>query len=63
MRDVDQRYMMVSSSTTENVLCEILTKEAIRPELALEDVNFRFHVFELEAMLPARTVDRVLHFA
>lgn len=38
-------------------LCEMLSREAIRPELAPTDGDFRFNISELEAMLPPGTVD------
>ncbi|GKV04075.1 hypothetical protein SLEP1_g16286 [Rubroshorea leprosula] len=41
-------------------LCEMLSREAIAPNLAPADGNFRFNVPELEAMLPAGTVDHTV---
>ncbi|KMS99973.1 hypothetical protein BVRB_1g018150 isoform A [Beta vulgaris subsp. vulgaris] len=38
-------------------LCEMLSREAIRPEFAPKDGDFRFNISELEALLPAGTVD------
>jgi broad specificity phosphatase PhoE len=38
-------------------LCEMLTREAIRPTIAPKDGDFGFNVSELEALLPAGTVD------
>ncbi|RVW62377.1 hypothetical protein CK203_062127 [Vitis vinifera] len=38
-------------------LCEMMSREAIRLELAPKDGNWGFNVSELEAMLPAGTVD------
>ena len=35
----------------------MLSREAIRPELAPPDGDFRFNISDLEAMLPAGTVD------
>ncbi|XP_057530512.1 uncharacterized protein LOC130808957 [Amaranthus tricolor] len=41
-------------------LCEMLIREAIRPELAPKDGNFDFNLSELEAMLPVGTVDHTV---
>lgn len=41
-------------------LCEMLNREAIRPECAPKDGDFRFNISELEAMLPAGTVDHTI---
>ncbi|KAJ4727234.1 Phosphoglycerate mutase family protein [Melia azedarach] len=38
-------------------LCEVLNKEAIRNNVAPKDGNFGFNTSELEALLPAGTVD------
>lgn len=38
-------------------LCEMLNKEAIRHDAAPKDGNFGFGISELEALLPAGTVD------
>lgn len=35
----------------------MLSREAIRPEFAPKDGDFRFNISELEALLPAGTVD------
>uniref|UniRef100_A0A5B6ZQ50 Phosphoglycerate mutase family protein n=1 Tax=Davidia involucrata TaxID=16924 RepID=A0A5B6ZQ50_DAVIN len=39
-------------------LCEMLNREAIRPGMAPKDGNFGFNISELEAKLPAGTVDQ-----
>lgn len=41
-------------------LCEMLNRDAIRPEYAPKDGNFHFNISELEALLPAGTVDRTV---
>ncbi|XP_021748885.1 uncharacterized protein LOC110714641 [Chenopodium quinoa] len=41
-------------------LCEMLCREAIRPEYAPKDGVFHFNISELEAMLPAGTVDHTV---
>ncbi|PSS35937.1 Ubiquitin-associated and SH3 domain-containing protein [Actinidia chinensis var. chinensis] len=38
-------------------LCEMLNREAIRPNVAPKDGKFSFNISELAAMLPAGTVD------
>ncbi|KAJ4956280.1 hypothetical protein NE237_013063 [Protea cynaroides] len=38
-------------------LCEVLSGDAISPDLAPEDGNFEFNLAKLEEMLPAGTVD------
>ncbi|XAR54173.1 hypothetical protein NMG60_11029195 [Bertholletia excelsa] len=38
-------------------LCEMLNTEAIRPDVAPKNGNFNFNISELEAVLPAGTVD------
>ncbi|XP_058221691.1 uncharacterized protein LOC131331785 [Rhododendron vialii] len=38
-------------------LCEMLNREAIRPNVAPKDGDFGFNISELEALLPAGTVD------
>lgn len=38
-------------------LCEMLNREAIRPNVAPKDGDFGFHTSELEAKLPAGTID------
>ena len=38
-------------------LCEMLNREAIRPNVAPKDGKFSINISELEAMLPAGTVD------
>lgn len=39
-------------------LCEMMNKEAIRPQFAPKDGNWGFDIAEREAMLPAGTVDQ-----
>ncbi|KAA8515876.1 hypothetical protein F0562_019055 [Nyssa sinensis] len=41
-------------------LCEMLNREAIRPEMAPKDGDFGFNISELEGLLPARTVDHTV---
>ncbi|XVF79790.1 hypothetical protein PTKIN_Ptkin15bG0017900 [Pterospermum kingtungense] len=41
-------------------LCEMLSSEAIRPDVAPKDGIFTFDVPQLEAMLPSGTVDRTV---
>ncbi|KAF6146165.1 hypothetical protein GIB67_015603 [Kingdonia uniflora] len=38
-------------------ICEILSKEAIRPDLAPKNGEWGFNILQLETMLPAGTVD------
>lgn len=38
-------------------LCEMMNREAIRPNVAPKDGNFSFNISELEGLLPAGTVD------
>ncbi|XP_074280018.1 uncharacterized protein LOC141605225 [Silene latifolia] len=51
---VDQSNVKVS---IEYGLCEMLNEAAIRPQCAPKDGKFPFNISELEAMLPAGTVD------
>jgi len=44
-------------ASIEYGLCEMLNNEAIRPGLEPKDGDFGFNISELEAMLPAGTVD------
>lgn len=46
--------------TIEYGLCEMLNREAIRPNVAPKDGNFDFNISELEALLPAGTVDHAV---
>uniref|UniRef100_A0A5B6ZN50 Phosphoglycerate mutase family protein n=1 Tax=Davidia involucrata TaxID=16924 RepID=A0A5B6ZN50_DAVIN len=41
-------------------LCEMLNREAIRPGMAPKDGDFGFNISELEALLPAGTVDHTV---
>ncbi|XP_042503787.1 uncharacterized protein LOC122080951 [Macadamia integrifolia] len=41
----------------ENGLCEVLSREAISPNLTPKDGNWGFNISKLEEMLPAGTVD------
>ncbi|KAM7275206.1 hypothetical protein ACFE04_017072 [Oxalis oulophora] len=43
--------------SVEYGLCEMLNREAIRPNIAPKDGDFGFKISEIEALLPAGTVD------
>lgn len=43
--------------SVEYGLCEMMSRMAIRPEVAPKDGNWGFDIAEREAMLPAGTVD------
>lgn len=50
-------FLLIFQVSIEFGLCEMMSREAIRLELAPKDGNWGFNVSELEAMLPAGTVD------
>lgn len=53
--EIDPSKLKVS---IEYGLCEMLNREAIRPNVAPKDGNFSFNISELEGLLPAGTVDQ-----
>ncbi|KAA8520464.1 hypothetical protein F0562_014720 [Nyssa sinensis] len=58
--DLFELLLLILQVSVEYGLCEMLNREAIRPGMEPKDGDFGFNISELEAMLPAGTLDQTV---